>query len=76
MFAAPGLPNMIDNLGEKPFEDWSAMVASWHETALQPDLIIAVLGSKTANSELDAPTGGSGRPRSPGGGLTPGLKPK
>ena len=69
LFAAPGLPNMIDNLGEKPFEDWSNMVASWHETALQPDLVLKVLDTQGQNNnDGDAATGGGRRPQGFGGG--------
>ncbi len=76
LFAAPGLPNMIDNLGEKPFEDWSNMVASWHETALQPDLVLKVLDINGANNnEGDGPTGGGQRPQGFGGGGAPAFGP-
>ena len=77
MFAAPGLRNMIDNLGEKPFEDWSNMVSEWHETAQKPDMVIAQLEyTNTPLNDDDSSTVGPGRPRGPGGGVSPGLRPR
>lgn len=74
-FAAPGMPNMIDRIGEEPFRDWSDMVASWHEVAKEPDLKIVVIDWSNLEFGDDGSGSGPRAPSAPGVGPGPGSSP-
>ncbi|MCH2137623.1 MAG: hypothetical protein MK074_01040 [Phycisphaerales bacterium] len=75
--ATPGMPDMISQLGEEPFQDWTAMVEAWEETAKMVDQDVAIIDAYAdeAGDEDERPSGsGFGRPS--GGSIGGGVRPR